>query len=388
LHLWIRRHKKLSALVVVGVLLSPVWWSLGSALSDPALGSTVPGRLAEWTRGHGGDSFVSWIENQWYSHHQPPIGGKPAKRSIPGFASSATHLKPATTPAASAKTPTHLPPPPPISPITTTALQGEGQWHPVGRSAAGVPAVYETFVRPDAIHTSEVTGIAWMDTTLLRAALYSGSTIPGGGPWQQTAPISPSAANSLVAAFNSGFRMSNAQGGYFTEGRTVLPLRQGAASFVIYSNGTATVGAWGRDVTMGPNVVAVRQNLDLIVDGGQPVAGLSSSDNQRWGSTLGGAVYVWRSAVGVTPDGALVYVGGPGLDITDLASVLVRAGAARAMELDINTDWVNLATYAPPSPSGAATPTNGTDLLPNMVGTPSRYFESWWSRDFITMSIR
>ena len=43
----------------------------------------------------------------------------------------------------------------------------------------------------------------------------------------------------------------------------------------------------------------------------------------------------------MTADGALVYVGGPGLNITDLADLLVRAGAVRAMELDINTDWVN-----------------------------------------------
>jgi len=66
----------------------------------------------------------------------------------------------------------------------------------------------------------------------------------------------------------------------------------------------------------------------------------------------------------------------------------VRAGAIRAMELDINTDWVNLATYAPASPAGLAAPANGTDLLPTMAGAPNRYFEPWWSRDFITMSAR
>ena len=49
----------------------------------------------------------------------------------------------------------------------------------------------------------------------------------------------------------------------------MLPLRAGAASFVIYVDGTATVGQWGRDVTMTPNVTSVRQNLDLLVDNGQ-----------------------------------------------------------------------------------------------------------------------
>jgi hypothetical protein len=56
------------------------------------------------------------------------------------------------------------------------------------------------------------------------------------------------------------------------------------------------------------------------------------------------------------------------------------------MELDINTDWVNFSTYQPSTPKGPASPANGTEMLSNMTGTPSRYFESWWARDFITMS--
>jgi hypothetical protein len=83
-------------------------------------------------------------------------------------------------------------------------------------------------------------------------------------------------------------------------------------------------------------------------------------------------------------------VGGPNLNITDLANLLVRAGAVRAMELDINPDWVNFATFHPSTPNGRATPANGTDLLPlaDMSGPASRYFVTWWSRDFFTMSAR
>ena len=284
--------------------------------------------------------------------------------------------------------PAHLPPPSPIQPFASPAVAGEGQWSPAGRLVGGIPAIYETTLRPDAIHTSYVVGVAWMDTKLLKATLYSGSQIPGGGPYPHTAPIQPTAATSLVAAFNAGFLMSAANGGYYTDGKTVFPLRSGAASFVVYSDGSSTVGEWGRDVSMAPNVVSVRQNLDLVVDNGQPVPGLNASDTTQWGATLGNAVYVWRSGVGVTSDGALVYVGGPGLNITDLANLLVRAGAVRAMELDINTDWVNFSTYQPSTPTGPASPANGTEMLSNMTGTPSRYFESWWARDFITMSSR
>ncbi len=376
-----RRRVLVATSLLMVVLLAWLTVSLGSALTDPALGSSVSARFAEWARGHGGNGMVNWVENEWYSHHPPKVGGRPPRGAI--RVPVALHPTAVT---GAAAVPAHLPTPAPVVPIASPAIPGEGEWSPAGRPVDGIPAVYVTTLRPDAVHTSYVAGVAWMDSDLLKATLYSGSEIPGGGPYVHSAPVPPAAASSLVAAFNAGFLMSNAQGGYYTDGRTVIPLRPGAASFVVYANGTSTVGEWGRDVTMTPQVVSVRQNLDLLVDGGQPVPGLNAADTTQWGYTLGNQVYVWRSGLGVTADGALVYVAGPGLNITDLADLLARAGAVRAMELDINTDWVNFATYQPTSPSGPATPANGTDLLPTMVGTPGRYFESYWARDFITMS--
>ena len=105
------------------------------------------------------------------------------------------------------------------------------------------------------------------------------------------------------------------------------------------------------------------------------------------GRTLGNQRLRLASGIGVTADGALVYVGGPGLNITDLAELLVRAGAVRAMELDINTDWVN---YSAPTSrrrrAGRRRRPTAPSCFAGMTGTPGRYFESWWARDFITMS--
>ena len=362
------------------MLLTPIWLSLGKALADPGLGTSVAARGAEWFRGHGGSGIVDWAENLWYSHHQPPVGGNPASSAIPQLGSAGPQGGAAQVAIAHLRTPKRMTSP------AGHRLAREGVWYPVGRRVDGIPAVYETWVRPDAVHTSLVIGVAWMDTKMLRATLYSGSTIPGGGPYKHSAPVSRTAARTLVAAFNAGFLMNNAQGGYYTDHKTVAPLRKGAASFVIYRNGTVNIGDWGRGLSLSPDVVAVRQNLDLLVRNGKPVPGLDPNDTNQWGFTLGNAVYVWRSGVGITANGALVYVGGPGLNITTLADILARAGAVRAMELDINTDWVNFATYNPHRAKGAATPGNGRDLLPDMFGGPDRYFESWWSRDFFTMS--
>ena len=105
-----------------------------------------------------------------------------------------------------------LPVPAPLVPFGTSGGVGDGTWHPVGRHVDGVPAVYETMLVPPG--GTRLAGIAWMDTALLSARLYSGSKSPGGGPYRYTAPVQPAQAVSLVAAFNGGFKMADAHGGY------------------------------------------------------------------------------------------------------------------------------------------------------------------------------
>lgn len=263
---------------------------------------------------------------------------------------------------------------------------------PAGRTVNGFPAVYETRLVPPG--GSAEAGIAWMDTNLLSAQLYSGSNSPGGGPYMFTAPVQPAQAATLVAAFNGGFLMKDAQGGYFTEGRTIDPLVNGAASLVIRTDGSVTVGAWGTDVSMTPAVVAVRQNLVPLVESGQPTAQASNPNWLAWGATCGvsscsgaGIENQWRSGVGVTAVGALVYVVGPSLDPLQLAQLLVQAGVVRGMELDINPSWPVFATYSPPAGTPAG-PSNGASMPPAADQGPATFFEASWARDFITMSAR
>jgi hypothetical protein len=266
-----------------------------------------------------------------------------------------------------------------VHPFVTDPLPREGHWQSVGRSVGGLSPVRVTFLRPDVVHTSLLTGVMWMDTKLLRAQLIPGTEVPSG-----TAPgaaqVPRSRYGQLAATFNSGFLLDDSHGGFFLNGRTASALRPGQASLVIRSDGSVDVGAWGTELTMTPDVVAVRQNLSLIVNHGRPVAGLGADSFQKWGATLGNAVLVWRSGVGVTADGALVYAAGPGLSVQTLAEVLARAGAVRAMELDINTEWTSAYYY---------TSHNGSQVVPHKLLTdmyqgPNRYLIPD-QRDFFAM---
>ena len=190
--------------------------------------------------------------------------------------------------------------------------------------------------------------------------------------------------------------MNQARGGYYTEGRMIVPLRPGAASLVIYADGSVDIGAWGSDVTMTRQVVSVRQNLLPLVAGGRPTPRAGTTRWRAWGSTCGatscspavpGIEHQWRSGLGITADGALVYVAGPALDPLQQAELLVRAGAIRGMQLDINPNWPVLVTYDPPG-GGPAAPANGSKLLASTAQGPATFFEASWARDFVTMSAR
>jgi hypothetical protein len=216
-------------------------------------------------------------------------------------------------------------------------------------------------------------GVVRMDRTVTRPVLYAGTGEPGG-TWPDQGAVPASARPGLVAAFNGGFHTWASGGGWLAANRAAVALRAGAASLVIRADGTATVGLWGRDASLTPDVVAVRQNLGLLVDGGANLAGGS-----YWGATLGGVRYTWRSGLGVDAGGNLLYCGGPGLDGSSLAEVLIKAGAVRAMELDINPQWVAFSYYGGPGP--------GADLLPGMVYGPSHWLTGSF-RDFVAVVVR
>jgi hypothetical protein len=146
---------------------------------------------------------------------------------------------------------------------------------------------------------------------------------------------------------------------------------------VYYRDGHVAIGVWDRTVRMTPEVVGVRQNLHLIVLNGRVPSSVDYNVQTSWGATLGGGYNVWRSGIGITKDGRVIFVYGPALDVRELASLLRRAGAVTAMELDINPAWMSYEYYlhterANPKP---------VNLLPDQQEPPDRYYFPN-SRDF------
>jgi hypothetical protein len=358
---------------VVAVLVVVAGWSVGHALTVPGGGSFAE-RIAEWARGHELGPLVTFGE--WLSYSPPRTGGRP----------SVSFNKLGGTPVRGKRHYAGLVPviPARLGSPAGRPLPGEGVWK-VAVSVRGVPAVFKTYVRESRRYSSYYAGIVSMDQRLVRFSLRPGSADPGPGGWGTPMDIPAGHRTGLVATFNSGFRIASAGGGFYLNGHYDGALVKGAASEVYYRDGRLRIGSWGYGgLHLGPHVAGVRQNLKLIVINGRVPAAVDQNVLSSWGATLGGGYYVWRSGIGITRDGQIIYVYGPALDVRTLASLLRRAGAVTAMELDINPAWMSFMYYLPQGHPGNPTPVN---LLPGQSQPPGRYY-SVSSRDFTAVFAR
>lgn len=367
------------ALAVVVAAFGWLAWSVGHALTVPG-GGTVSERLAEWARDHYLGPLVTLGE--WITYEPPKVGGKPSFALNAPDSARVPLDNPAAAKAAQGRQVTPVFPARLASPAGRP-LPSEGVWRVLG-SVNGIPAIFGTYLRPDSVHTSYVEGIVSMDQRLVRFQLHPGAEDPGPGHWKSPPDIPPGSRTGLLATFNGGFKIATAGGGFYLNGTSRGKLQRGAASMVYYRNGQVSIGVWGTDVHMTPQVRGVRQNLKLIVDHGQVPASVNVNVQSNWGATLGGGEFVWRSGVGITAGGRIIFVYGPALNVRDLAGLLQRAGCVRAMQLDINPDWMSFMYYRPGRHPADPTPVN---LLPDQIQPPQRFY-SIASRDFTAVFAR
>ncbi len=255
-------------------------------------------------------------------------------------------LSAATGLASAAEGPGSLYRPPPIRLVISPRLLGEGVWRAAAKPIAGRSPVLVTTFRSDAGDPSVVAYVAWIDHTRTQLALYPGSSQPPSTLPRGPAEIPNGERWRLLAAFNGGFKYgshSGGGGGFAVNGRTYALLQPGLGTLLAYRNGNVDVVSWEGSSTPGKRVTFARQDLPLLVQTGRPGTDLASQ--AKWGWTLSGADTTWRTGVGIESHGNLIYAAAP-TTAAGLAAILIRAGAVRAIELDINPEWPTFNIYA------------------------------------------
>ncbi|HKB50414.1 MAG TPA: phosphodiester glycosidase family protein [Solirubrobacterales bacterium] len=367
--LW-RRARRILLLAAVACLI-PTGISYVSAMTEKHnVGLGVSS--VEWLRQHGGNALVSQIENWYYTLNAPEKGGPPL-RSLPqvGLTSAPGSGESASKPAYR---------PPRVTPIIHPALPGEGVWKPAAKGAGPQPPVLLTTFRSDPEYPQFVAGVAWIDSTRTHLSYVPGLAEPPPplshrGPSEVPGPL----RKRVVATFNGGFPLETSNAGLIYRGRVKEAMVNGIGTVVEYRDGRVDIVRWHRGPQAPPNVWFAKQNLPPIIYEDRLNPNLS--DGPEWGETVNNAVRVWRSGLGIDRRGNLIYAAANNQTVESLAKIMQRAGAVRALELDINEDWTSFISYRRP---GAVSPGN---LLPEMFRPAERYLTPD-ERDFFAVYLR
>jgi hypothetical protein len=272
------------------------------------------------------------------------------------------------------------PPAPKVPPGPPQVLPGAGASTPTGF----VPAVRwagRTIV--SVARLADGAALLAFDQGAVTLHLHSGTIDAGATGWRWGPEVALSERSGLVAAFNGGFKLSTGAGGFFLDGRSGAPVQPGRGSIVTYADGRTDIGSWGTEVPAhGRPVVSIRQNLGLLIDHGSVAA--NAGCRECWGATLGGVLAPARSALGIRADGTLVWAGGEHLSPEALAADLVGAHVVRAVELDINPEWVAAYLYAHGLPAQTL---SVVPIVPGQPGVPGQFLAPY-GRDFFTVTLR
>jgi hypothetical protein len=267
------------------------------------------------------------------------------------------------------------------------SLEGEAVWQAYIKDEHGRAVAYRTFIQPDPSRPYSVVAVVAfdLDRTRLNFILgYDEPSLKGGPKGNGLIPEADAMPNVLLATFNGGFKAEHGQYGAMSAGVMAIPARKDLATIAIFKDGSVKIGAYGKEITSLDNTIAWRQNCSLVIENGQINPLVNDDSAQYWGANLNGETVIWRSGLGISPDGkTLYYFAGPSLRMRVLAAAMQAVNVKAGLQLDINNYWVHFVAvrYA----EGKALP---EPLFPNEMKYDAGRYLTRYSRDFFYVALR
>ena len=243
---------------------------------------------------------------------------------------------------------------------------------PAVATANGVPGLYEAFVRPDAVHTSYVVGVAWMDPTVLRPSSTPGRTSPAAAALPSHRADPPAASRDPRRRVQRGLSHPGRQRRLLhrrPHDRPAAPRRGVGRHLQGRHDDRRRVGHERPHHEQPGRVGAPEPRPDRRQRRRRRRDSPAQNTDQVGQDPRRARFNVWRSGLGVTKRRGHRLRRRPGaVDQRPGQRAGARRGAVRAMELDINTDWVQYSPTSPARSNTAVNGANGTNLLAGMIG--------------------
>ena len=244
-------------------------------------------------------------------------------------------------------------PPPPMQPMLSPALEGEGKWVLLDKDPfvlknpnAAAPFAL-SFVRVDRKRAYAQTYILIWDPRQVRLSAMSGTLEPKSatgetGPGR--VPRKPEVMGRLLAGLNGGFQATHGEFGMMAEAVVYLPPKAFSATVAELADGSTGFGTWPRDESVPDGFLSFRQNMTPLV-----VDDVINPYRRAW---WGGVPPGWtdeartvRSALCLTKENFVAYLYGSSLDADTLALAMKRARCVYGVHLDMNPGHTGLEFY-------------------------------------------
>jgi hypothetical protein len=273
-------------------------------------------------------------------------------------------------------------------------------WTPYYHADGTHSGIYAAQIFPNDLLPNEPVYLAWIDPRELKFNWVSGAEepMPKDGVYPEdlnrTGRIPKADHEQLVAAFNGGYLSKHGAFGAKFDGVQVLPPRHGLATAAINKNGELKIGEWGRDFTIkDKDIITYRQNLRLTIDNGEIHKDIrwrtygASRPTAHSEDPLSGDLkaHTWRSGLGMTKEGVIIFAAGDYLDGELLANALLAAGADRAMQLDVNSSYFCVFVFFEKNAAGKL---EALVLGPKMTPTGGKFINAANKKDFAYITKR
>jgi hypothetical protein len=244
-------------------------------------------------------------------------------------------------------------PPPPLEPMLSHPLEGEGKWVLLDKDPFIVknpdapPPFAFTFIRVDRKRAYAQTYITLWDPRQVRLSAMSGTVEPKSATGETgpgLVPRDPQVMGRLVGAFNGGFQATHGEFGMMAERIVYLPPKPYAATIAELSDGSTAFGTWPKSDVVPEGFVSMRQNMSPLIQD----TTINPYKRYWWGGVPPGwtdEARTVRSAVCMTKENFVAYMYGSSIDADHLAIAMQRARCVYGVHLDMNPGHTGLEFY-------------------------------------------
>ena len=244
-------------------------------------------------------------------------------------------------------------PPPPLKPILSPPLPGEGQWITLDKDPfitlpPGLPSPFvTTYLRTDKDRRDTRIYMTMWDPRVIALHMVAGTVEPvsaTGEAGPGVIPRAPEVMKRVVAGFNGGFQAMHGEYGMQADGVLYLPPKPYAATVIELRDGTTGFGAWPRSTEVPDEVLSFRQNLTALVQNDH----FNPWGRVWWGGTPPGwadTIHTTRSGLCLTKENFVAYFFGNEISAEVLASAMLGARCAFGIHFDMNPGLVGFEFY-------------------------------------------